>query len=107
MVSCFRSYALLSLGRNISPFPKPRKNHQLVTSGMYSYVRHPMYCGLILASLGLAAITRSETRLALAGLLWFILERKTGFEEKELVGRYPSEYPAYVAKVKKLIPFVY
>ena len=37
-----RLYALLSLGRNLSPLPKPRKNHSLVTSGMYSYVRHPM-----------------------------------------------------------------
>ncbi len=45
-------------------------------TGMYSYVRHPMYAGLLLTSLGLAAITRNETRLALAVGLWFILEKK-------------------------------
>ena len=65
------------------------------------------YCGLILSSLGLAAITRSETRLALAGLMWFILEQKTGFEEKELCRRYPSEYKEYMARVRKFIPFIY
>ncbi len=44
--------------------------------GMYAIVRHPMYAGLILASVGLAAISLSEARLALAALLWWILEQK-------------------------------
>lgn len=67
---------MLSLGRYVSPLPLPRKNHQLVTSGMYAYLRHPQYGGLLMAAFGLAVITRSETRLALAALLWFVLDRK-------------------------------
>ena len=74
---------------------------------MYSYVRHPMYGGLAMASLGLAAVTQSETRLALAALLWFILERKSSIEEKELVARYPQQYEEYKTKVKKFVPFIY
>lgn len=40
------------------------------------YVRHPMYSGLIMAGIGLAAITRNECRLALTALLWVVLEQK-------------------------------
>ena len=72
-----------------------------------AYVRHPMYGGLVLASLGLAAITRSEGRLALAIVLWFVLERKIQFEEGCLVQRYGAEYKNYMAKTKKLVPWLY
>lgn len=71
-----RGYALFSLGRNISPLPAPRQKHELVTSGMYNYVRHPLYAGLLMIAFGLAIITRNETRLAMAALLWVILEKK-------------------------------
>lgn len=46
------------------------------SSGNTGYVRHPMYAGLILAAFGLAAVSHSETRLALAAMLWWILEQK-------------------------------
>jgi protein-S-isoprenylcysteine O-methyltransferase Ste14 len=41
-------------------------------------VRHPQYSGLLMAAFGIAIITRSETRLAVAALLWFVLDRKVG-----------------------------
>jgi protein-S-isoprenylcysteine O-methyltransferase Ste14 len=40
------------------------------------YLRHPMYGGLLMASFGLAIVTRNETRMALAALLWVVLEQK-------------------------------
>jgi protein-S-isoprenylcysteine O-methyltransferase Ste14 len=43
---------------------------------MYAYTRHPVYGGLLLGAVGLAALTRSETRLALTALMWWVLERK-------------------------------
>jgi hypothetical protein len=51
----------------------------------------PRYGGLVLAALGLAAITRSEGRLALAIVLWFVVDRKAKFEESCLVQRYGAE----------------
>lgn len=66
-----------------------------------------MYGGLVLASLGLAAITRSEGRLALALALWAVLERKIQFEEGCLLQRYGAEYKAYAARTKKLVPWLY
>eukprot|EP00775_Hariotina_reticulata_P007027 gene7027-7241_t len=103
----FMVYALLSLGRFISPLPAPRKVHELITSGMYSYVRHPMYGGLLMASFGLAVVTRNETRMALAALLWVVLEQKVKLEEQLLTDRYGKSYVDYKAKVKKFFPFVY
>jgi len=103
----FIAYSLLSLGRNLSPMPRPRTQHTLVTTGMYAYLRHPMYGGLLLASLGLAALSRSETRLALALLLWWILEQKVVLEEAALLERYPTEYEAYRSRVRKFVPWLY
>jgi len=102
----FIIYGLMSLGRYLSPLPAPRKVHKLITTGMYTYVRHPMYGGLLMAALGLAAITRNECRLALTGLLWLVLEQKVQFEEKALAERYP-DYKEYKARVKKFFPYVY
>ncbi|KAF5834808.1 hypothetical protein DUNSADRAFT_8392 [Dunaliella salina] len=95
-----------NLGRNLSPMPQPREKHQLVTTGVYSYVRHPMYAGLLLAAIGLADLTHSETRLALAVGLWLVLEKKVAQEEKYLCERYP-DYTNYMGKVKKFFPFLY
>eukprot|EP00879_Flechtneria_rotunda_P005547 GHRR01005840.1.p1 GENE.GHRR01005840.1~~GHRR01005840.1.p1 ORF type:complete len:253 (+),score=64.60 GHRR01005840.1:382-1140(+) len=103
----FICYALLSLGRYFSPLPAPRAKHELVISGMYSYVRHPMYGGLIMSAFGLAIITHNETRLAMAVLLWLVLEKKVSLEEQMLTERYGKAYTDYKAKVKQFFPFVY
>lgn len=103
----FMVYGLLSLGRYVSPLPVPRKNHQLVTTGMYSYLRHPQYGGLLMAAFGIAIITRSETRLALAAVLWFVLHQKVKIEEKSLMDRYGQVYADYKARVKRFFPYVY
>ncbi|KAJ9531797.1 hypothetical protein QJQ45_021950 [Haematococcus lacustris] len=96
-----RVYSLLSLGRNLSPMPVPRARHTLVTSGMYAFVRHPMYAGLLMFCMGLTILTRSETRILLVLLLWWILEQKSVVEEVALLERYPDEYAEYKARVKK------
>lgn len=104
----FMLYGIMSLGRFISPLAAPRKSHELITTGMYNYVRHPMYGGLLMAAFGLAVITRSETRLAMAALLWVVLEKKVTIEERMLLERYGQVYQDFKAKVtKKFFPFVY
>jgi hypothetical protein len=85
--------ALFALGRNLSPLPEPRRVHSLVIHGIYGAVRHPMYGGVLLGALGLAVLSRNETRLALFVLLWWILEQKVAVEEKALSERYPGAPP--------------
>ena len=98
----------VSLGDNLTPLPKPRESgHSLVTDGMYKYVRHPMYGGVILGSLGLGVATGDETRLFLALLLFFALDKKASYEEGFLVEKYGNEYEDYRKKAKKLLPWIY
>ncbi len=98
----------ISLGDNLTPLPKPRdRKHTLVTDGLYSYMRHPMYGGVLIGSLGLAVGTDSATRLFLVLLLFFVMDRKADHEEKFLLEKYGSEYVDYQGKVKKLLPWLY
>ena len=84
---------LATLGRALTPFPRP-------------LVRHPIYGGVVLASLGW-----SLTWLSLAGLAFWVVvalffDRKSAFEERLLLGRFP-DYASYTARVGKLIPWIY
>jgi protein-S-isoprenylcysteine O-methyltransferase Ste14 len=70
-------------------------------------VRHPQYAGMLLLSFGLAAVTKSEIRLALSVLMCYLVERLVDFEEAALMQRYPEEYSDYCYAIKKYLPFVF
>jgi len=97
---------LATLGRALTPFPRPLARAQLRQSGVYGLVRHPIYGGVVLASLGW-----SVTWLSLPGLAFWVVvalffDRKSAFEERLLLGRFP-DYASYTARVGKLIPWIY
>jgi protein-S-isoprenylcysteine O-methyltransferase Ste14 len=98
----------LNLGQNLTPVPKPRDVHFLVTDGIYSVVRHPMYGGIILCGLGLSLSSGDEARLALTALTFYVLDQKATVEEEYLEEKYLEEYKEYKKSgVKKLIPWLY
>ncbi|HEU5114450.1 MAG TPA: isoprenylcysteine carboxylmethyltransferase family protein [Candidatus Paceibacterota bacterium] len=102
----FAVWARLHLGRNWSPRPAVKEHHELVTSGPYAYVRHPIYSGIILLAFG-AAISGSLVgviALVFASIVYLFRIRK---EERIMLGLFPDQYPAYQARTKKLIPFVW
>lgn len=72
-----------------------------------AHCRHPLYGGLIMVALGLAALTRSEVRLALSLALWAVLEQKARAEETALAARYGADYESYAQGTKKFVPFLY
>ncbi|MBI4672104.1 MAG: isoprenylcysteine carboxylmethyltransferase family protein, partial [Chloroflexi bacterium] len=77
---------LLSLGSNLTPLPKPKgNNHFLVTSGVYSIVRHPIYSGVALAALGWTLWWGTLLGIALAIVLFIWFDLKSRREEKWLV----------------------
>jgi len=103
---------LLALGgirdlrENLTPLPRPRDDAALVETGAYRLARHPIYGGLILASLGWGLLIAVPAAIALAiGLLAFF-DLKSRREEAWLVDRFPG-YPAYRGRTRRLIPFVY
>jgi protein-S-isoprenylcysteine O-methyltransferase Ste14 len=102
----FAVWARLHLGRNWGTPMSLKEGHELVTSGPYQYVRHPIYSGILLALVG--------SGLA-AGLFWLLLfiiicpyfaySAKT--EERLMAMQFPDKYPEYKKRTNALVPFVW
>ncbi|GAB0490915.1 hypothetical protein MMPV_002156 [Pyropia vietnamensis] len=97
------------LGRKqISLWPAPVPDGTLRTDGIYAYIRHPLYAGVLLASFGYAAATVSAERFALTFALLYALKNKVEVEEKFLEEAYGEEFDDYVeATPYKFIPKIF
>ena len=92
---------------NLSPWPVPTSSGRgsLVNRGIYSYVRHPMYAGVLSGMVGLSLVTDSTIRLLLTCALYYVLEVKSEYEEMKLVDVYREEYESYRREVRgKFLP---
>ena len=95
----FLLFAIKDLGRNLSPFPRPIKNSNLVTNGIYRFMRHPMYYSLIFISFGVTIINLSIYYLFLSISLGLIIKFKIALEEQYLNNKFKS-YLIYKNEVK-------
>ncbi len=91
--------AIKDLGRNLSPFPRPKSNCNLVTTGIYRFTRHPMYYSLIFISFGVFITKLSIYYLFLSISLGLIIKFKIVLEEKYLKNKFKN-YLFYKNKVK-------
>ena len=91
--------AIKDLGRNLSPFPRPIKNSNLVTTGIYRFTRHPMYYSLIFISFGVFIIKLSIYYLFLSISLGLIIKFKISLEEQYLKNKFKN-YLFYKNEVK-------
>lgn len=100
-------WARRHLATNWSAAVTLKQEHELVTSGPYRWVRHPIYTGLLVALLG-CAIARGEMR-ALLGLAFVFgaFVRKLRLEERWMREMFKDEYARYSAEVPALIPLLY
>jgi len=98
-------WARVHLGRNWGMPMTERVEPELITSGPYRYVRHPIYSGLLLAVVGTALAT-NFLGLAVAVILGAYFYYAATVEEKNLIAAFPTGYPAYREHTKKLIPFL-
>jgi len=97
---------VMSLGANLAAVPYPRENATLVEKGAFRFVRHPIYSGIILGSFGWGLLTNSLIALLLAMVLFIFFDLKSRREEQWLSEKY-TDYTAYQARVRKLIPLIY
>jgi protein-S-isoprenylcysteine O-methyltransferase Ste14 len=103
----FAIWARRHIGRNWSATVTIKKGHELVTTGPYALVRHPIYSGLLLAMAG-TALARGEWRGIVAVVIVFLaLWRKLRLEERWMRERFGAPYEDYAKRVKALIPFVF
>jgi protein-S-isoprenylcysteine O-methyltransferase Ste14 len=98
--------SILNLGENLTPFPRPLPDSQLVTTGVYSLVRHPMYFSVLLLCLGFSMLTTNPIRLGLTGILFVFFDAKSRHEETWLKQKF-TDYINYQKRVKKLVPWIY
>jgi protein-S-isoprenylcysteine O-methyltransferase Ste14 len=89
----------------LTPLPYPRADADLVETGVYARVRHPIYGGLVVAAAGWGLLTASPAALAGAVLLLGFFELKSRREEAWLEDRFAG-YAAYRARTRRLIPWI-
>ena len=90
------------LGMNRTPFPEPKPGSQLITTGIYARVRHPLYASVIALGFGWAMLWSSGPALALAAAQVVFFYGKARFEERLLRERF-AEYADYTRRV----PFLF
>ncbi len=96
-----------ALGKNRRPSPEPRTDSSLVTTGIYSIIRHPMYLSLIALGIGWSFIWMSMAALVASIVFAVFLDRKARLEEELLCERFPVEYKEYMKKTWRFIPGIY
>ena len=98
-------WARVTLGRDWGMPMTQRQEPELVTAGPYHVIRHPIYSGIVLATIG-TALAVSLGWLFIAAVMVVYFGYSATVEERTLVTQFPDTYPGYQAHTKMLIPFL-
>jgi protein-S-isoprenylcysteine O-methyltransferase Ste14 len=101
----FTVWARLHLGRNWSGTVTVKQGHELIRSGPYGLVRHPIYTGLSLAFAGTAIACGDVAATLGLALVVVSFLYKLRIEEGFMRGQFPGQYASYAAEVPALLPF--
>jgi protein-S-isoprenylcysteine O-methyltransferase Ste14 len=102
----FCIWARFTLGRNWSGVVTLKGGHELITSGPYALVRHPIYTGLLTMFVGTVIVLGHVAGIIAMPFVFVSLWIKLRHEEKLMLQQFPNEYPAYQQRVKRIIPFI-
>jgi protein-S-isoprenylcysteine O-methyltransferase Ste14 len=102
--SATAAMAAAELGPHVSPLPKPAKSALLRRDGLYRYVRHPIYAGLLATAAGVAVARGRPEPVAAAACLAGVLTIKADYEETLLEDRFGAEYDDYKAQTPRFMP---
>jgi protein-S-isoprenylcysteine O-methyltransferase Ste14 len=107
---CFAGFGLavwarLYLGRNWGLPMSLKEGHELVTTGPYRYVRHPIYTGMLLAILGSALVSGPIWVVFLAGMAVYCVY-SARIEESLMLQQFPEQYALYKRRTKAIVPFL-
>lgn len=96
------------LGRNWSVTLETRREHSLVTDGLYSWIRHPMYSSFLLAAIAQALLVPNWIAgpiglVAVAILVFLRLEREEGL----MIETFGEEYRSYMRRTARIVPWLY
>jgi protein-S-isoprenylcysteine O-methyltransferase Ste14 len=94
---------LVNLGRSATALPTPVSHGRLHSNGLYRYIRHPIYGGMMALAIGSAVPSGSIGIAAAASALVVWLAIKAAWEERLLSARYPG-YSEYAARTPRFVP---
>jgi protein-S-isoprenylcysteine O-methyltransferase Ste14 len=95
--------AATALGRGLTATPLPNAHAQLRTGGLYRYVRHPIYTGLLLFAVARTLASGSAWTASACLALVLLINVKAHWEERHLVKRFPG-YAAYASRTSRFFP---
>jgi protein-S-isoprenylcysteine O-methyltransferase Ste14 len=102
----FCIWARFTLGRNWSGVVTLKGGHELITSGPYALVRHPIYTGLLTMFVATVIVLGHVAGIIAMPFVFVSFWIKLRYEEKLMSEKFPNEYAAYQQRVKRLIPFI-
>ena len=100
-------WARLTLGRNWSSVVTVKENHELVQHGPYRFVRHPIYTGILTLFTGNVLLDGRWGGILGDLLLLLSFWIKLRHEEALMLKEFPRDYPAYMQRVRRLVPYVF
>ncbi len=95
--------SIYDLRKSLTALPLPTRNGQLQVHGLYRFVRHPMYVGVLALSLGIAISGNTLLHYLLVAALYVLFSYKARYEEHLLLTKYPG-YKAYMHTTPRFLP---
>ena len=103
-----RWYSIFWLGRFFTVDVAVAGDHRVIDTGPYRYLRHPSYAGVLLAFLGLGLCYGNAVSLALLVLpVAWVFHRRIVIEEEALLAALGESYRSYMARTRRLVPWIY
>jgi protein-S-isoprenylcysteine O-methyltransferase Ste14 len=103
----FLLWARVTLGSNWSGTVTIKENHELITTGPYAIVRHPIYTGMLVMLLGVAILTGHAIVFGFVTVMTVAMWVKSLTEEGMMTKEFPDAYPAYRKRVRALVPYIF
>jgi protein-S-isoprenylcysteine O-methyltransferase Ste14 len=97
--------SLLLLNKNLTPFPTPKQNGELIKTGVYKTIRHPIYTGIILTTFFYALYSHGLLKIGIAIILFILFYFKSKYEERLLQKKFPDYYN-YTKHTYRFLPFI-
>ena len=95
--------SVIQLNKNLSPFPTPINGGELIETGLYKYMRHPIYTSILSGLLGYGLYLGSGYKILITICLLVLFYYKSKYEEKKLSSVF-SDYAEYVKKTGRFLP---
>jgi protein-S-isoprenylcysteine O-methyltransferase Ste14 len=102
-----RRIAIRTLKRQFSIFVAIQENHQLITTGIYSQIRHPIYLGALLSLIGFVLVFPTLLGFIFVVIYSMLLTHRMAQEERLMMKHFGSVYEEYISKSYRLIPHIY